>query len=305
MSTSTNSTNRKPAGKVTVELVDLTPAIAQEWLSRNTINRKVSAIKVREFATDMRNGAWHVDGDNIRFDWNGVMLNGQHRCLAVIESGVTIRIGVMTGLDPQARTIMDTGTKRSAAHALEFAGYDRYSAAIASTVRIALARENGYLQNALSRSMPTYSHSETIAWVQEHEQIVELCALASTTYRRIGVTRQSAFTYALYELDLIHPALAAEFVNSAAEFRTDGPTDPRAKMLDQFRAAFTGNRRRIEIAETIHIVFVTWNAWVEGRALFTYKPRGVKGATAGALIPTPVRPTPEFARSALEAQVVR
>ena len=51
----------------------------------------------------MGSGNGQTSGLSIQFDWDGRMIDGQHRCEAGIESGVTIRMLVVKGLDPRSR----------------------------------------------------------------------------------------------------------------------------------------------------------------------------------------------------------
>ena len=48
----------------------------------------------------MQNGEWKLNGKSICFDWNGRLLNGQHRLSAVVRSGVPLTTLVVRGLDP-------------------------------------------------------------------------------------------------------------------------------------------------------------------------------------------------------------
>lgn len=275
--------------KVTSEIVDLSPELAEKWLARNTRNRNIRGRKVREFAADMRNGNWRLEVSAIGFDWNGVMLNGQHRCLAVIESGVTIRVNVMKGLDPETREVIDTGGKRSAGDALKFHGVERHVTLIAAVARIALAREGGYLQKALAGSYPTASHSDIRTWVDDNADVAYAVELASATYKAIGVA-PAPLAYCIYTLEKLDGSAAVEFITSSAEFRTTGKGDPRTVMMDVFRAAALGQRRKVSVAETIYVIFTAWNAFVSGKSLGAVKPRGTNGDVNGAIIPKPVKP---------------
>lgn len=276
--------------KITVDLVDLTPELAEKWLSKNTRNRNVRSAKVREFATDMRNGKWHTAGDAIQFDWNGVMTNGQHRCQAVIDSGVTIRVLVMRGMDPVTRTVIDTGSKRTAADALKFEGIEKNTNLLAAVARISMARAAGYLQQALSGTYPVVSHSDTIEWVESNPNVTFAAELARTTFRTFGIA-PAPLAYCIYELEQINGPLAVEFITSAAEYRTSGQTDPRKVMLDVFHAAAQGKRRKVTVAEAIYVIFTAWNAYAKGVRITTVKPRGTNGDERGAVIPKPVKPT--------------
>jgi hypothetical protein len=105
-------------------LLTLTPQLAKELLARNVANyRSLDRALVAQYADLMRRGLWLENGDAIRFDRDGVLLDFQHRLWAVVESGVTIQTRVVTGLDPKAAHTIDSGRHRALATHLAHAGY--------------------------------------------------------------------------------------------------------------------------------------------------------------------------------------
>ena len=62
-----------------------------------------------QYAADMKAGRWQLNGEAIKFDKNGHLLNGQHRLHAVVRADTTIQMLVISGLDPETRTTMDSG----------------------------------------------------------------------------------------------------------------------------------------------------------------------------------------------------
>jgi hypothetical protein len=93
---------------------DITPDIAERWLETcNKMNRKIRWDKVAEYAEIMKQPAgWKLNGQGWSFDTEGVLVDGQHRALAVKKSGVTIRTLVTRGLAPGVRPTVDEGIKR-------------------------------------------------------------------------------------------------------------------------------------------------------------------------------------------------
>ncbi len=78
--------------------MDVSPAMAEIWLHNNVQNRKVSQDTVNAYAREMRNGAWLPNHQGIAFDNRGVLNDGQHRLLAIVQSGCTVRMMVTFGL---------------------------------------------------------------------------------------------------------------------------------------------------------------------------------------------------------------
>lgn len=253
--------------KIVTEWADLTPALAEKWLGRNLGNRKMKDRAVQQYARDMRNGRWETTGEAVKFDWNGRLIDGQNRCMAVIESGATIRVLVIKGLPPEVQGKLDQGVKRSGADALKFAGYEGNVSAIAAAARIAMARENGGLKQSTSVFLPTVSTGELQDWVAENPEITNAVALASRTYKQIGA-QPAALAYCIFALEAIDGTDAVEFFMSASEFRTSGARDPRSTMLRTFNNL---KLRHVTLTHAIQIslVFRAWNAWRAGRSLTT------------------------------------
>lgn len=94
------------------ELMVLDPVKAQGLIDGSKYNRKVSKRTVTKYAREMKAGKWHFNGQP--FIMNGAMLlNGAHRCKAVVDSGVTIPIVMVTGVEETAIRTMDTGKART------------------------------------------------------------------------------------------------------------------------------------------------------------------------------------------------
>lgn len=118
--------SKSPSQPWSKRIVTVTPEIASRWLREcNLVNyRKASAARVRAYSDLMASGEWieaHPDG--IQFDWNGYIGNGQHRLLALVASGKTLRMSVERGIDPAHFQATDQGIVRTLGDALGFSGF--------------------------------------------------------------------------------------------------------------------------------------------------------------------------------------
>jgi hypothetical protein len=98
---------------ITTEFISITPAIAKDYLKRNTKNRNLSKMRVIGYSNEMKAGRWKVNGDCIRFDTNGELIDGQHRLHAIIESGCTIGYIVIMGLPVDSFETIDQNKPRT------------------------------------------------------------------------------------------------------------------------------------------------------------------------------------------------
>jgi hypothetical protein len=116
-----NRPKAKPTPTFTLE--EIGPSIAAKYLEHNDSNRVIRRGHILQLAEQMSKGLWMPTDQGIGFDWDGVLTNGQHRLLAIIESGVTIQIMVARNLNPKAKKVTDRDqVSRSAADVFFMAG---------------------------------------------------------------------------------------------------------------------------------------------------------------------------------------
>lgn len=113
---------RKKVVELELTVETITPEVAIEWLAQNVKNRRVSERLVFLYAQAMKDGEWRLNGEPIIFDYNGILQSGQHRLLAVVESGVAIVSVVVRGAEPEALFTLDSGRKRKLTDALTLLG---------------------------------------------------------------------------------------------------------------------------------------------------------------------------------------
>lgn len=153
----------------TAEAVTITPSIATAFMEQNKENRRAVRGVVDRYARDMKRGEWRFTGEAIKFDKNKVLIDGQHRLLACIKSGVSFRSMVMYGLPPETKAVIDTGKSRSISDIMTFSGVMN-SARVSSVARMLLLMKN---DDWISR--PTYSSQEIMAVLEKHPHIQRSC----------------------------------------------------------------------------------------------------------------------------------
>ena len=105
-----------------IAVITVTPELARKWLKMNEKNRRISKRRVSVYSRDILNGTWSLNGESIKFDTEGKLLDGQHRLEAVIEANTAAEFLVVKGLRPETQTTMDTGRKRSLKDVLSMEG---------------------------------------------------------------------------------------------------------------------------------------------------------------------------------------
>jgi hypothetical protein len=129
---------------------DIGPEVAADYLKSNIDNRRIRRAAVARFAADMRAGRWRQTHQGISFGGDGRILDGQHRLMAIVAAGVTVRMLVTRGQDPDNFTVIDHGKVRNTADAfgIRFALADPRAAAATTRAVICRARHSNGVPQA-------------------------------------------------------------------------------------------------------------------------------------------------------------
>lgn len=91
-----------------VSIEKITPLVSGELLKRNTNNyRKPSKSTIERYANLMLQGKWDTAASSIVIDTDGVLVDGQHRLMAVQKAQTAIEMIVVTGADPKSKYLID------------------------------------------------------------------------------------------------------------------------------------------------------------------------------------------------------
>ncbi len=96
------------------EVLSITPQMASNYLLSNKSNRNINKGRVSLYAKIISDGDWLLNGESIKFDTNGNLIDGQHRLAAIIQSKKQIESIVITGAPVESFKTIDTGRSRSA-----------------------------------------------------------------------------------------------------------------------------------------------------------------------------------------------
>ena len=101
-----------------VSIERVSPGVAYHWLQLNMLNRTLKPARIKGLGYDMTNERFLFAGDAYRFDTAGVLVDGQNRLSAQVETGTPVKMVVVRGLDPVVRRVIDSGVTRTVADSL-------------------------------------------------------------------------------------------------------------------------------------------------------------------------------------------
>ena len=127
---------------VSVGIEFITPEQAQVYMGHNfKNNRKVVLNNILELEREMKSERFILSDSAICFNTENVLVNGQHRLLAVIKTGLTQPFIVVKNLPDKSKLIMDVGKSRVMSDRITVSGV-RITRKDCSIIRHAMARLN-------------------------------------------------------------------------------------------------------------------------------------------------------------------
>ena len=219
------------------EWVMVTPDVAKKLLGINyKEQRNVQPSRVEVYARDMSNGHWNSQSQNpIRISSDGHVIDGQHRLLAVIESGVSVPMEVKFGGGNAVDLFefVDNTLARSAAHFV----HSKNATAVAALSRSILCLHQGTtIPMALKGSYGSYSKNgrtvtlaptrfEIVEYSNLHIELLEDIATDSKAINRMTGGNPLAISLAMWCIhELYNAYMLKEYVEAFKEIAPENRT---------------------------------------------------------------------------------
>lgn len=179
------------SNSIKTEPATITPEIAEKLLAQNSSNRKVSQRNLDVIKESMSRGEWVLNGEAIKVDRKGKVLDGQHRLMACLETGTTFKTLVVYGLPDAAQDSMDTGKSRTLADVLSIRGYKNAAALAAIVVAIMRAERWGIRAGAINQRGNPITIKQAMARIEVEPDLTELPTIVMQ-HPRVGISSRTA-----------------------------------------------------------------------------------------------------------------
>lgn len=187
--------NRLPPGKMSSEIVTITPILAAAILANhNRGNRKLRESRVDAFVRKIKDGRWRLHSQGISFSRDGHLNNGQHRLNGIIKSGHAVEVYVTWGEDRDVFDVLDTGSVRGGSDALSIKGYQN-TPTLAASARLLNLIETGSYGSPLA-----IDNDEIGDIVDENRGLVVSASAAHGLGSKLRCS-SAALTVAFYEIE--------------------------------------------------------------------------------------------------------
>ncbi len=115
----------------------VTPETASKILENNTVNRKAKPSMVAFLSEEMRSGRFIYNGESIIISETNKLLDGQHRLMGIIQSGIPCYLNIEYGVSDLAMHTIDTGSARTAADVFHINNIEN-SSTVSCSIRLIL-----------------------------------------------------------------------------------------------------------------------------------------------------------------------
>lgn len=243
-------------------IITITPQLAKELLKRNRHNRKLRERAVGDYARDMAEGHWPINGEAIKLAVNGDVLDGQHRLHALFRANVAVDMFVVIGLAPETQESMDSGRKRTTGDVLSLRSEDN-AVTLAAILRRVWAWQQGDRKFS-ARNTPTTA--ECAALLAAHPELRRSTEIAVRTRAAFPHIPQSVLGTCHFLFNEINSAETAWFFQRLG----DGAELPLGHPILALRTRVTSERTdNVRLSEDRYMAYLirTWNACRDGRDL--------------------------------------
>lgn len=261
----------------TAQFETVTPMMAKRWLESNTNNRPVNEYNLDLVVMEMNRQNFHITGESIKFAEDGSLLDGQHRLLAIVKSGQSVKMLIVRGLEKAAFKYIDTGRKRNAGDVLGIEGVKNPSQ-IASIVKFVISFNRGQYSAATYRITARKSTRITNADISEFfnknkADVYDSYPYGFNRYNKvIQGTTLAAFHFLFKKINDVQADDFCHKVATGDELAKDSPILLlRQRLLADIRAT-----RKMQPVEKIAILCKSWNLYRAGKKVSILKWDSIK-----------------------------
>ena len=245
-----------------IQLVTITPKRAMEWLSKSKPNmRNIRQGKTGSLARDMKSGNWIVNGETIKINPKGELLDGRHRLTACVQSEAVFQSYVAFDVTDDSFATIDSGSPRTTGDVLAHRGEQNARNLAAVLVWIGTLLQTGKMQKfGLTPKKRVFSHTEIISILVDHPGVVDFI-LPTGGKERYSLSNPSFFAALRYVTSRIDQAKSELFFHQVQ--RGEGLTarDPAFVLRKRLIESRSNQVSKMPLKYECAIIIKAWNTF--------------------------------------------
>lgn len=244
-----------PSGSGRWELIS--PGKAAEFLACASKQRRIIPSVVEHYARQMREGLWEKNPELVILNKTGEMLEGQHRCQAIIKADRSVWMFVFRGADDKIFPFLNTGRIRTGRDIVSVRYKDAHSTSTAAAATLLWKYERSKFKTVAVSWKP--SPNEVSETVDAHKALAILSTNGPKEVSRLLGPGPSIFCrFILAQKDALASELFFDAVANGTTERGTGPRELRERMMQL-------GRNKPGPIERIALTFKAWNIDRSGR----------------------------------------
>lgn len=252
-----------------ITLQTITPRIAEQFIQSIVTNRRPSKDRIKFLSKMIKDGNWKITTETMKFNKKGEMIDGQHRCLAIIEADIPVQCWIATGLSDDVREVIDTGKPRNASDLLFMAG-EKSGTSLAGALRKFIQHKEGAF--FVGNTGMKVSNIDIVMTLKEHPDIrigLKWCGI-----NNIKQLIQPSISIWLYYEFLIRSSelkvdrFFAKFATGKESEIGDPVLTLRNRLIqEKITGIRIGKRSRLTEMEIIVFCIKAWNAYIKSKPI--------------------------------------
>lgn len=245
--------------EIAVTIETITPEIAKKYLGLNVNFRSMKTKASDAYAKDMAAGGWDLNGEAIKFDKEGKMVDGQNRLRACVVSRTPFTTVVVRGiLSPMN---LDEGVRRNFAQLLYFRGEtSAKNLSAATNVLFHYFKSNAFYSNAENAT-----NAELDRVLEQNPEIRESIKVVSGITRITGRLSLNAALHYLFSLKA-DKEKAESFYSAIIVGANLMPEDSRFLLRNRLINTKT-SKAQLTSKEMAALIIKAWNYYLEERPI--------------------------------------
>lgn len=214
------------------ETITLTPEVAYQLLEsidkRNDIEIKQRSLNeraIKSYADQMRQGKWAMNGEPLILSDKGYLMDGQHRCWAVIEANASIEVLLTVGVCETHMDTIDQIRVRSHSDVLSMTGMSKSLSSILATAGQMELRFQ-HVGSPLS-SARTITPKDVRLLMQETPDLVTCGEWINSVAKKTNVYTKSHLAWLQYRFNLVDAEFNQGWLDDLITGANLSETDPR------------------------------------------------------------------------------
>lgn len=250
----------------------ISPDTAKKFLANNDHNRPVNENNLQGLVSAIKLDKFKDTGESIKISKTGALLDGQHRLLAIVATGVTLNLNVVRGLPDESFKYIDTGRGRNAADVLAIEGF-KNSTAMAGVIKFIISFQRGRYVNAAMKHAGAgnakITNADVFDYMEKHqESLVESFPYGHTQYNKLYSKNLTAALHYLFK------KINREAADDFFEKFVDGTGLKKSDSIYILRNALQNDIRATKKMSSLYklaLVCKTWNSYRTGKPIVTLK----------------------------------